>query len=99
MDVEVIGAISQFGVAGLIGVMWLAERKSAASRDRQLEALTDRLLRERREMEVLIKIVSDNTRAMTALEEGQKRLRAVIGNLCRKERAAEAGRSEPAAER
>lgn len=85
MEVEAMAALTQFGVAGLIGWMWITERRAAATRERQLSELHERILRERRELDVLVSVLNDNTRALTALEAGQ---RAVIAVLERQEAGA-----------
>jgi len=74
---------TQFGAAGLIGVLWILERRHAAHRDRQLDEAHERLVRERREAAVLVQVVKENTRAITSLEHAQRRL---IGLLARRER-------------
>jgi hypothetical protein len=78
MEEQVVAAVAQFGVAGLIGWMWLTERRSSAAREQQLSELHERVLHDRTTTDVLISVVSANTRAMTALENSQRELAGAI---------------------
>lgn len=64
----------QFGPAGLIGLMWLIERRVSGTRERQLDETHRMLMTQQRELDVLIDVIRDNTRAIQALESGQARL-------------------------
>lgn len=97
MDGEVLTAFAQFGPAGLIGLMWLMERRAASTRERQL-AEAHRLLAERGvAVETLVKIVKDNTRAIVSLEHTQRRLAGMAEELIRSPRAATPDREADAA--
>jgi len=80
MEQQVIAAVAQFGAAGLIGWMWLTERRSAAERERQLSDLHARVMEDRTSLNVLVGALSDNTRALAALESGQRELVRVLAN-------------------
>jgi hypothetical protein len=84
MEPTLLSALAQFGAAGLIGWMWLSERRAAAMRERQLTDLQDRILQERPQITTLISVVQDNTRALTALESGQRGLTVLIERLSAK---------------
>jgi nitrate reductase gamma subunit len=81
MEAEIAGALAQFGVAGLVGWMWLTERRAAAGRERQLTEAHDRLMAERERAETLVGLVAASTRAMTALEASQRELARVVERL------------------
>lgn len=81
MEGEIAGALAQFGVAGLVGWMWLTERRAAAGRERQLTEAHDRLMGERERAETLVGLVGASTRAMTALEASQRELARVVEHL------------------
>jgi len=83
MDAEIMGAMTQFGVAGLICWMWLIERRASAERERQISETHRVLMQQREEQDSLIEVVRDNTRAMTALEVGQRELVGLIDRLGR----------------
>ena len=70
--------LAQFGVAGLVAWMWLAERRATAERERQLTELHNRVMLERQETEVLVKALHDNTRALASLEASQRGLLVML---------------------
>lgn len=77
-EAEVMSAFAQFGVAGLIGLMWLSERRASAERDRQIGYAHRRLKESQTEQRVLIDAIRDSTRAMVAIETGQRALVAFV---------------------
>lgn len=77
-EVELLGSLAQFGTAGLIAVMWLVERRSAQGRERELSEAHGRLMSQRTELDSLIEVVRENTRAVSALEGGQRELTALL---------------------
>lgn len=78
VELELAGAIAQLGAAGLIGLMWLSERRAATERDRQLTEQHERIKRDRTELTVLVSVLEANTRALASLEAGQGRLIAAL---------------------
>lgn len=72
MELDLLASLAQFGAAGLIGFMWLTERRHAHARDQQLTEAHERLLEQRLQLEQLIRVVGDNTRALTRVEEAQR---------------------------
>jgi hypothetical protein len=82
-EMDLAAALAQLGAAGLIGWMWLAERRAAAEREAQLRALHERLMQERPQIAVLLAVVRDNTRALTALEAGQRGVAAALERFFR----------------
>lgn len=81
LEAEMAAVITQFGVAGLIGWMWMTERRASVQREKQISELHDRILRERTELDVLVTALKENTRALTALETGQRGLVALLGRV------------------
>lgn len=79
MDPQLATMAAQFGVAGLIGWMWLTERKGAAERDRQLVDAQAMLAQSQKGLDVLLKALDDNTRAIAALEGTQRGLIEALG--------------------
>ena len=80
-EIDVAAALAQFGIAGLIGWMWLVERRSATAREKQLCEMHDRLMEERRHADALLSVVTANTKALTALEIGQRGLTALLERM------------------
>lgn len=74
IEAELAGAVAQFGVAGLVGWMWLSERRSAAVRERELSDAHRRLIEDRSALGALLETVRCNTRAMATLEVAQREL-------------------------
>ena len=74
MDPTLTTTLAQCGVAGLIGWMWLTERRAATDRDKQLTEAHTQLLSDHKTIEVLLKALDDNTRAITTLESTQRAL-------------------------
>ncbi len=70
--------MAQLGAAGLIGLMWLSERRAATERERQLAEQHERIKRDRTELSVLVSVIEANTRALASLESGQGRLIAAL---------------------
>jgi hypothetical protein len=83
-DPDLTAALAQLGAAGLIGWMWLSERRAAAARERQLSQLHDRLMQERLSLSALVSVVRDNTRALAALDAGQRSIAAAMDRLARR---------------
>ena len=93
-----LASIAQLGAAGLMGWMWLAERRSAAARERQLTEAHERIVQERRYFESLLEAVRENTRVLAVLETGQARLGRALEamELARGSDEATPGRERPA---
>lgn len=82
IEPEIATSIAQLGAAGLIGWMWLAERRAGAARETQLRELHDRLMQERPQIAALLSVVQDNTRALSALDVGQRAIASAMERLC-----------------
>lgn len=74
LDPEVVGSLVQFGTAGLIGWMWLTERKGSGERERQLTEAHERIVEQRVGVEALLGAMRENTRVLGQLEAGQRAL-------------------------
>ena len=74
MNAELITILAQFGPAGLIGLLWIAERRYAATRDRQLSESHAKLAVQDREVHLLVDVIKENTRAIATLEQTQRQL-------------------------
>ena len=65
---------TSFGAAGLMGAMWLWERKTSRQREEQLDEAHVRILSDRVQLEQLIDVVRQNVEAMTRLSAIQDEL-------------------------
>ena len=78
MEPDLVMQVTQFGVAGLIAWMWMTERRSALGREKQLADAHERLMEQRMQLEALVRLVSENTRALASLESGLASLQRII---------------------
>ena len=79
MDPSIVATLAQFGAAGLIGWMWLSERRSAQERETQLREAHERVRSDQVSLTVVLKALDDNTRAIVTLEGTQRRMCEAIG--------------------
>jgi hypothetical protein len=78
MENELMSLVAQFGSAGLIAMIWMVERRQAATRDRQLSEAHERVLQQRMELGQLLGVVSENTKAVTGLEHSQRGIAGLL---------------------
>ncbi|MFP4144564.1 MAG: hypothetical protein ACLFV3_05425 [Phycisphaeraceae bacterium] len=81
MLAEAIAPLAQFGVAGLMGALWVWERRLSQKRETQLDAAHGSLLRQRQELRVLVKLVRRNTQAMQRFDDTQKQLKELLERM------------------
>ena len=70
-------ALDQFtnlGVAGIMGAMWLWERRTSRQREQQLDEAHTRILSDKVELEELIEVVKQNSEAMSRMSAVQDQL-------------------------
>jgi hypothetical protein len=58
--------------------MWLTERRAAADRDRQLSEAQTLLAQSQKGVDVLLRALDENTRAIGALEASQRALMDLV---------------------
>lgn len=78
METEVLSALTQFGVAGMVCAMWLIERRASGKREQQITEAHSKLVGQIEERAALIEVIRDNTRALALLEAGQRGLLDVL---------------------
>jgi len=64
--------ITQFGIAGLMGVLWWWERRYSRQREEQLTQSHDKILQQREHLQVLVDALEGNTKVIaefTAVQE------------------------------
>ena len=81
MDSGLMTLLAQFGPAGLIGFLWLYERRSGATRERQLSEAHRTVMSLDRQLDSLLTAAKDNTRAINSLERSQHHLLDLLGNM------------------
>lgn len=88
LEAAIAGVLAQMGAAGLIGLMWLSERRAAHEREGQMAQLHERIRGDRVALGALLAALEASTRAMVSLEAGQRRLTEAL------ERTGSLGRGE-----
>ncbi len=69
-----IDGMTRFGAAGLMGAMWLWERRTSQKREQQLNEAHERILGDGVRLEQLIEVVRQNTEALTRLGALQEQM-------------------------
>ncbi len=77
----VIGNLASFGVAGLMGSMWLWERRNSRLREEQLTEAHGRIVRDEQRLGKLVEVVEHNTAAMTRFAETQQFVRQTLTDI------------------
>ena len=66
--------VTNLGAAGMMGAMWLWERRTNSQRDQQLDEAHTRILGDKVQLDQLIEVVKTNAEAMTRLANVQDQL-------------------------
>ncbi len=74
MPPELPTDLSSLGVAGLMGLMWLWERRNSQKREQQLDEAHARIMGDRIAIEQLIAVVRQNAEALARLTTTQEQL-------------------------
>jgi len=74
-------ALLQFGVAGLMGMLWIWERTHSRKRDQQLSEAHAQLVRRDEQYRLMLLLVRKNTRALVEFERTQRRLAHILEGL------------------
>lgn len=80
---ETLQSLSQFGAAGLMGVLWVWERTMTRRREQQLTAMHERLAGERQQLRELMRLAHRNTRAIERFDQTQNQLRQLLERMHR----------------
>lgn len=86
MESEILTLAAQSGVAGLIALMWMLERRGSTAREKKLGQAHDRIMEQRVQLEQLLRVVSENTRAISSLEAAQRGIMSMLRGPGRGER-------------
>src|SRR3954462_5142754 len=62
-----VDQLTNLGAAGLMGAMWLWERRTSRQREQQLDEAHTRILSDRVQLSELMDVVRQNTEAITRL--------------------------------
>jgi hypothetical protein len=64
---DALAQLTNLGAAGVMGAMWLWERRNSQKRDEQLDDAHTRILGDRVQLDQLIEVVRTNAEAITRL--------------------------------
>ncbi len=78
---SLISDLTSFGAAGLMGALWLLERKLNRRREEQINAAHERILRDEQKLSCLTGVVDKNTAAIVRFVENQKEQSRIIKHL------------------
>lgn len=78
---SLITDLANFGTAGLMGAMWLAERRLNRTREEQLIQAHNRILRDEQKLNCLTDVVNRNTAAIVRFVQHQKQQSELIKHL------------------
>jgi hypothetical protein len=78
MPVELMQGLTQFGVAGLMGALWIWERMHSRMREQQLTEAHERLMAEREHLNILMRTVQRNTAAIERFDQTQAKLHGLL---------------------
>ncbi len=78
LPIEFINMLTQFGTAGLMGMLWVCERLLSRRRERQLSEAHHRLIEQQEQLTVLVKLVRRNTQAIERFNQTQTRLIQIL---------------------
>jgi hypothetical protein len=78
-DTSALDQLTSLGAAGIMGAMWLWERKTSGQREQQLDEAHTRILADRVGLDELIHVVQQNTEALSRMNTMQEQLLRQLG--------------------
>lgn len=78
---SMISDLASFGAAGLMGTMWLWERKASRQREEQLTETHERIIRDEQRLGNLVEVVKQSTAAMGGFTETQRQVVETLKEL------------------
>ena len=81
--VSMASELANFGAAGLMGAMWLWERRLGRHREQQLDSAHQRIMRDEQRLEQLTRVVEHNTAALSRFAETQREVVETLRDLVR----------------
>lgn len=81
MPEQIMQPLAQFGVAGLMGVLWIWERAFSRRRESELSEAHQHLMRQQHELGVVVELVRRNTEAFERFGQLQSQLVELLKEL------------------
>ena len=75
---SVVPDLTSIGAAGVMGAMWLWERRASAQRERELTEAHERIKRDEQRLDKLTHVVEQATAAITRFQQAQQEMTEVI---------------------
>lgn len=80
---SIMSDLTSFGAAGLMGAMWLWERKLTRLREEQLTQAHGRIVRDEERLKMLTHVVEQNTGAISRFSETHRQVIETLRDLSR----------------
>jgi hypothetical protein len=74
-----LGDLTNLGTAGLMGAMWLWERRTSRQREQQLDEAHTRIMQDHIQLDQLIDVVKQNAEALSRLSVTQEQFLRQVG--------------------
>lgn len=81
MDPQVIEPLTQFGVAGLMGLLWVWERRLSRRREDQLDQAHAELVHHREQQNLLVELVQHNTQTIERFNQTLSQMKLVMEQI------------------
>jgi hypothetical protein len=75
----IVDQIPSLGAAGLMGAMWLWERRTNQKREQQIDESHERIMSDKVQLDQLIDLVKQSTEVLTRLSATQEQLLRELG--------------------
>lgn len=85
---SILTDLTSFGAAGLMGAMWLCERKLNRTREQQILEAHNRILRDEQRLHCLGDVVDKTTSAIVRFAAGQQQQNDILKSLLKELRHA-----------
>ncbi len=73
-----LGELTNLGAAGVMGAMWLWERRTSRQREQQIDEAHQRIISDRVAIDQVLMVVRQNAEAMTRLSATQDQLVEIL---------------------
>ena len=81
MLMDLLASFTQFGVAGLMGALWVWERMLSRRRESQLNAAHEQIVQQKQELHVLMRMMRRNTQTIEQFERTQQQLYKLLERI------------------
>jgi len=84
----VVSDLASLGAAGVMGAMWLWERRLSRAREEQLSNAHERILRDEQRLDQITRVIEQNTTAFVRFTETNREVLETLRDLARELRNA-----------